>query len=148
MKKIMTSRFGEIEAAEDAVIHFAAGIPAFEEEHEFLIIPYEEDSPYVFLQSVRTPELAFLMTMPLAFFPDYEFTIDDEVEQELELTSPEEVLIYAVLTLSGTEIRDLTANLIAPIVINAKTRKGKQIVLDRSSYTTKHRLFPAEKEDR
>ena len=50
MKKIMTSRFGEIEAAEDAVIHFAAGIPAFEEEHEFLIIPYEEDSPYVFLQ--------------------------------------------------------------------------------------------------
>ncbi|WP_313990650.1 flagellar assembly protein FliW [uncultured Selenomonas sp.] len=148
MKKIMTSRFGEIEAAEDAVIHFAAGIPAFEEEHEFLIIPYEEDSPYVFLQSVRTPELAFLMTMPLAFFPDYEFTIDDEVEQELGFTSPEEVLIYAVLTLSGTEIRDLTANLIAPIVINAKTRKGKQIVLDRSSYTTKHRLFPAEKEDR
>lgn len=148
MKKIMTSRFGEIEAAEDAVIHFAAGIPAFEEEHEFLIIPYEEDSPYVFLQSVKTPELAFLMTMPLAFFPDYEFTIDDEVEQELGLTSPEEVLIYAVLTLSGTEIRDLTANLIAPIVINAKTRKGKQIVLDRSSYTTKHRLFPAEKEDR
>lgn len=148
MKKIMTSRFGEIEAAEDAVIHFAAGIPAFEEEHEFLIIPYEEDSPYVFLQSVKTPELAFLMTMPLAFFPDYEFTIDDEVEQELGFTSPEEVLIYAVLTLSGTEIRDLTANLIAPIVINAKTRKGKQIVLDRSSYTTKHRLFPAEKEDR
>ena len=148
MKKIMTSRFGEIEAAEDAVIHFAAGIPAFEEEHEFLIIPYEEDSPYVFLQSVKTPELAFLMTMPLAFFPDYEFTIDDEVEQELGLTSPEEVLIYAVLTLSGTEIRDLTANLIAPIVINAKTRKGKQIVLDRSSYTTKHRLFPAEKEGR
>ena len=148
MKKIMTSRFGEIEAAEDAVIHFAAGIPAFEEEHEFLIIPYEEDSPYVFLQSVKTPELAFLMTMPLAFFPDYEFTIDDEVEQELGFTSPEEVLIYAVLTLSGTEIRDLTANLIAPIVINAKTRKGKQIVLDRSSNTTKHRLFPAEKEDR
>ena len=37
--KIMTSRFGEIEVAEDAVIHFAAGIPAFEKEHEFLIIP-------------------------------------------------------------------------------------------------------------
>ena len=137
MKKIMTSRFGEIEAAEESIIHFAAGLPA-----------YEEDSPYVFLQSVRTPDLAFLMTMPLAFFPDYEFTIDDDVEKELGFTSPEEVLIYAILTLSGKEIRDLTANLMAPIVINAVTRRAKQIVLDRSPYTTKHRLFPAEKEAR
>ena len=88
------------------------------------------------------------MTMPLTFFPDYEFTIDDDVERELELTSPDDVLIYTVLTLSGKEIRDLTANLIAPIVINAKTRKGKQIVLDRSPYTTKHRLFPADPEEK
>ena len=88
------------------------------------------------------------MTMPLTFFSDYEFTIDDEVEAELGLTSPEEVLIYAILTLSGKEIHDLTANLMAPIVINATTRQAKQIVLDRSAYTTKHRLFPAEKEDR
>ena len=148
MKKIMTSRFGEIEAADESIIHFAAGIPAFEEEREFILIPYEEDSPYVFLQSVRTPELAFLMTMPLTFFQDYEFTIDDDVEAELGLTSPEEVVIYAILTLAGNEIRDLTANLMAPIVINAKTRRGKQIVRDRSPYTTKHRLFPAEKEGR
>ena len=144
--KIMTSRFGEIEVAEDAVIHFAAGIPAFEEAHEFLIIPYGDDSPYSFLQSVKTPDLAFLMTMPHTFFPDYEVTIDDDVEHELALTSPDDVLIYTVLTLSGKEIRDLTANLIAPIVINARTRKGKQIVLDRSPYTTKHRLFPADQE--
>ena len=148
MSKIMTSRFGEIEAAEESIIQFAAGIPAFEEEREFLIIPYEEGSPYVFLQSVKTPELAFLMTMPLIFFPDYEFTIDDDVEKELELTSPEDVLIYAILTLDGKEIRDLTANLMAPIVINAKTRKAKQIVLDHSPYTTKHRLFPADEEDK
>ena len=80
MSKIMTSRFGEIEAAEESIIQFAAGIPAFEEEREFIIIPYEEGSPYVFMQSVKTPELAFLMTMPLVFFPDYEFTIDDDVE--------------------------------------------------------------------
>ena len=148
MKKIMTSRFGEIDVEDDAVIHFSAGIPAFEEEHEFLIIPYGADGTYVFLQSVKTPDLAFLMTMPLTFFPDYEFTIDDDVERELELTSPDDVLIYTVLTLSGKEIRDLTANLIAPIVINAKTRKGKQIVLDRSPYTTKHRLFPADPEEK
>ena len=126
--KIMTSRFGEIEVAEDAVIHFAAGIPAFEKEHEFLIIPYGDDSPYSFLQSVKTPDLAFLMAMPHTFFPDYEVTIDDDVERELALNSPDDVLIYAVLTLS--------------------TRRAKQIVLDRSPYTTKHRLFPQDQEEK
>ena len=40
MKKFMTTRFGEIEAEEDAIITFESGIPAFEEEREFLIIPY------------------------------------------------------------------------------------------------------------
>ncbi|EKU71297.1 flagellar assembly protein FliW [Selenomonas sp. F0473] len=148
MKKFMTSRFGEIETDDDAIIFFAAGIPAFEEEREFLIIPYEEGSPYVFLQSLRTPDLAFLMTMPLIFFPDYEFTIDDDVEKELGLTSPDQVLIYAILTLSGKEIRDLTANLMAPIIINTATRRAKQIVLESSPYTTKHRLFPENKEDK
>ena len=53
-----------------------------------------------------------------------------------------------MLTLSGSNICDLTANLIAPIVINARTRKGKQIVLDRSPYTTKHRLFPQDQEEK
>ena len=70
------------------------------------------------------------------------------MERELALNSPDDVLIYAVLTLSGSNIRDLTANLIAPIVINARTRKGKQIVLDRSPYTTKHRLFPQDQEEK
>ena len=88
------------------------------------------------------------MAMPHTFFPDYEVTIDDDVERELALNSPDDVLIYAVLTLSGSNIRDLTANLIAPIVINARTRKGKQIVLDRSPYTTKHRLFPQDQEEK
>ena len=148
MRKFMTSRFGEIEAEEDKIIHFAEGLPAFEDERDFLIIPYEEGSPYMFLQSLQTPDLAFLMTVPFIFFPDYEFTIEDDVEQELALTSPEDVLIYTILTLSGQDIRDLTANLMAPVVINAKTRKAKQVVLDKGSYTTKHRLFPADTEDK
>ena len=86
MKKVNTLRFGEVEVAEDKIVHFADGIPAFEDEHEFVIVPYDEESPYVFLQSLATPDLAFLMTMPFVFFPDYEFEIDDENQNKLELT--------------------------------------------------------------
>ena len=70
MRTINTARFGEIEIEEEKIIMFSAGIPAFEEEQEFVIIPYDEESPFVFLQSLKTEELAFLMTSPFVFFPE------------------------------------------------------------------------------
>ena len=69
MRKIKTTRFGEIEEDEGKIVRFAAGLPAFEDEHEFIIVPYDEESPYVFLQSATTPDLAFLMTIPLLRVP-------------------------------------------------------------------------------
>ena len=105
MRKITTTRFGEIEEDEGKIVHFAAGLPAFEDEHEFIIVPYDEESPYVFLQSAATPDLAFLMTIP------------------------------------GSDIREMTANLLAPVVINSRTNEGCQVVLDKSDYRTKHKLF-------
>lgn len=148
MKKVNTLRFGEIEVAEDKVVHFEDGIPAFEDEHEFLIVPYDEESPYVFLQSLTTPELAFLMTMPFVFFPDYEFEIDDETQKKLGITSQEEMLIYSLLTIPGGKVAEMTANLMAPVIINRTNMQARQLVLDKSRYTTKHRLFPENKEDK
>ena len=148
MKKVNTLRFGEIEVEEDKIVHFEHGIPAFDEEHEFLIIPYDEESPYVFLQSLNTPDLAFLMTMPFVFFPDYEFEIDDETQARLGITKQEDMLVYTLLTISGGRVQDMTANLMAPVLINAQNMQAVQLVLDKSRYTTKHRLFPEKKEDK
>ena len=38
MKKIKTLRFGEIEEDENKIVRFAQGMPAFEGEHEFILI--------------------------------------------------------------------------------------------------------------
>lgn len=148
MKKVNTLRFGEIEIDEEKIVHFEDGIPAFEEEHEFVIIPYDDESPYVFLQSLATPDLAFLMTMPFVFFPEYEFELDDESQAKLGIQEQEEMLIYSLLTIPGGKVSDMTANLMAPVVINTTNMQARQIVLDKSRYTTKHRLFPETKEDK
>lgn len=146
MRKVNTVRFGEIEVDESKVVHFPQGIPAFEEEQEFLIVPYDEASPYVFLQSIATPDLAFLMTIPFVFFSDYEFEIDDESLARLGITRQEDLLIYVILTLPGGRVQNMTANLMAPIVINTANMQARQVVLDKSRYNTKHRLFPEKKE--
>ena len=147
MKTIHTVRFGDFEVEEKSIVHFAQGIPAFEDEYEFVIIPYDEESPYVFLQSLQTPDLAFLMTSPYLFFKDYEFEIDDATEKKLGLEKPEDVAVYVLLTIPGGSIKDMTANLMAPVIINKNTMQAKQVVLEKSPYTTKHRLFPAKEEN-
>ena len=141
MKTIHTVRFGGFEVEEKSIVHFAQGIPAFEDEHEFVLIPYDAESPYLFLQSCQTPDLAFLMTSPYLFFKDYEFEIDDATEKKLGLQSPEDVAVYVLLTIPGGSIKDMTANLMAPVIINQNTLDAVQLVLEKSPYQTKHRLF-------
>ncbi|MBR0102593.1 MAG: flagellar assembly protein FliW [Selenomonadaceae bacterium] len=142
MRKIYTSRFGEIEVDEAKIVHFKDGIPAFEDEHEFIILPYEEESPYYFMQSLRSPDLAFLLTIPFLFFNDYSFEIDDETIKELDIKNQDDVFYYSMITIPNGSVRYMTANLLAPIVINGENMKAKQVVLEKSNYTTKHRLFP------
>ena len=142
MRKINTIRFGEIEVNEDKIVHFRHGIPAFEDEHEFVIIPYDEESPYYFMQSLKSPELAFLITTPFIFFPDYSIEVDDETMHELKIQNSEDVLLYSIITIPNGSIRYMTANLLAPLVINTENMQAKQLVMEKTRYNTKHRLFP------
>ena len=148
MKKINTLRFGELEIEEQDVVRFADGIPAFEDEHEFVVLPYEEGTPYMFLQSMATPELAFLMTDPFVFFPDYSFELDDENMDKLEIKTMDDVLVCTLISIPRSGVADMTTNLLAPVVINRHTMQAKQIVLEKTQYTTKHRLFPEKKGDK
>lgn len=142
MRKVNTDRFGEIEVDENRIIHFKDGIPAFEDEHEFIILPYDEESPYYFMQSLNKPSLAFLLTIPEIFFPDYSAEIDDDTVAELDIKNIEKVLVYTMITIPNGSVRYMTANLLAPLVINIENMQAKQIVMEKSNYTTKHRLFP------
>ena len=146
MRKVDTVRFGEIDVEEDKVVHFEQGIPAFEDEHEFIVIPYDAESPYYFMQSLSTPDLAFLLTVPFVFFPEYEFELDDISLKELGIKHQEEVLLYVLITIPGGKVEDMTANLMAPVVINTTNMQARQVVLERSGYTTRHRLFPKKEE--
>ena len=148
MRKINTLRFGELEIEEQDVVRFADGIPAFEDEHEFVVLPYEEGTPYMFLQSMMTPELAFLMTDPFVFFPDYSFELDDENMEKLAINSMDDMLVCTLISVPRSGVADMTTNLLAPVVINRHTMQARQIVLEKTQYTTKHRLFPEKKGDK
>ena len=138
---IKTTRFGEIEINDDKIIEFEQGIPGFDEEKQIVIIPYDEKSPFLFMQSVKQEDLAFLIINPFLIFADYEFEIDDASIEDLTVKQSEDLLIYTIITMNEGDIKKMTTNLVAPIVINKENNKAKQVVLEKSKYNTKHKLF-------
>lgn len=138
---VASTRFGELEVSESDIIRFPHGVPGFLDEKAFIYLVYQPDSPFSFLQSVDNPDLTFLLTDPFAFFNDYEFALDDGLAQELNLSKENPPQIFNIVTHKG-ELQDMTVNLLAPIIINARDHIGVQIILEKSDYPTRHKLFP------
>ena len=85
------------------------------------------------LRSLEHPELRFLVAVPGAFFPEYEVELDAQACDELGLTDAGDALVLVVLTV-GADPSTTTANLLAPVVINARTRSAAQVILSGSDW--------------
>jgi flagellar assembly factor FliW len=138
--KLCTKYHGEIEINEKDIFHFEYGIPGFLDEKKFVLLQLE-DTPFVILQSVKTPALGFAMIDPFIYFKDYDFELDEQSVTQLQLSSEKEVAVYVILTVADP-FEQTTANLQAPIVLNYEKKLGKQVILTNTPYITKHRLFP------
>jgi len=137
--KLQTTRFGEIEIDDEKVVYFPDGLIGFEECKQYFVLYREENSCVWWLQSVERPEVAFIVTDPLNFMPDYEpvLTRDDmETLQAKELTD----LDFSVILVVPEDPRGMTANLLGPIVINSLKRVGIQAVIRDNRYSTRFRV--------
>lgn len=138
--KLDTKYHGEVHIEESEIITFANGIPGFVEEKTFVILPFGDDTGISILQSVENSQLAFVVTNPFFFFTEYDFALDDQVVEHLQLESENDVTTFVILTV-GDPFEKTTANLQAPVVINNKKQLGKQVILTNTSYQTKHKIF-------
>lgn len=129
--KIQTKYFGEIDIDEKNIINFKQGIPGFEEYKKYAILDIEGKNDLKCFQSIDESEICLLTVIPWEYFMDYEIQLSDEELQELGLIKPDDVAVYNVLSVRKDQI---TANLVAPIVINVLNGMGKQIILSNTKY--------------
>lgn len=137
---IESVKLGQLSVDDDQIISFPKGLPGFPNEKSFALVPYSPDSPFCFLQSTIERNLTFLVVDPFSFFTDYEFHLDDQATEELKLSSEYPPQILNVVTVPE-KVEEMTANLLAPIIINPQKHIAQQIVLEKVAYITKHRLF-------
>ena len=138
MPEIDTRQFGTITYTSDRVVHFAAGLPGFEECRDFLLHEEPTMAPFVFLQSLDDSNLSFV-TLPVErIVENYELTLSRDDLAQLDAPSlppPDDVVCLAVLQLQSG---GATANLAAPIVIRPAARRGTQAIRQDRRYSTTH----------
>lgn len=142
MVKLETQRFGEIEFEDQAVITFEEGLPGFEHLTKFIVYKPSEDMPFSFLQSIEAGELAFIVVSPFLFYPQYEFEISEQFKQELSIRDEQDVMVWSIVSIRDS-LESATINLLAPVILNARERLGKQIILQGTDYQIRHALVPA-----
>lgn len=143
MPRCESTQFGPIDYDEAAVVHFPAGLPAFEGETRFLLIEQTETAPVVFLQSLATATLVFICLPARLVDPAFQLQLTDEERTVLGLAATNaagdaapvegrDLISLAILTIRAGE--RVTANLLAPVVIGAATRRALQVVQPESGY--------------
>lgn len=138
--KLQTKYFGEIDYEREDVLSFPAGLFGFEDEKEFLLLPFEGSGETMLcFQSVQTPALAFVSMNPFALMPEYEPVLQANELAGLGVGESTELAFY-VLCVVKNPVADSTVNLKCPVAINPDTRTARQVILDTDRYEMRHPL--------
>jgi flagellar assembly factor FliW len=132
-------RFGEVTVSEADLLHFP-GLPGFPNARRFVVMEHDRDTFFAWLVSVDDPDLALAIADPWQFFPEYDPPVELRHLNALGVEGPKDLEIMTVATFSGESAR---LNLVAPLLINPRNRRGVQVIFDRSSLSTREEIRPA-----
>ena len=145
--EINAKYFGQVSYDKNEAIHIINGLIGFEAYTEYLPIPFHEDSDsLISLQSLEDETLSFILMNPFGILADYSPSLSDEELKELDAEASEDLSYYVVCVMRDS-VAESTVNLKAPLVVNARTRQARQIILDQSEYTFRHVLGDMIKEE-
>lgn len=137
--RIRTKFFGEIELTFEQRWHFPKGIPGFEDEKEFALLPIENNTIFQVLQSVNVSDIALIVANPYLLVEDYSFDIDESTIELLDIVKESDLFVLGVLSLKEP-FEKSTINLQAPIVFQIATKKAKQMILNDNMFSIRHEI--------
>ena len=124
------------------IISFPRGLVGFADWRRFLLLEDPDEAPVAILQCVDDTDVSFLVTDPSYVTPDYDLELAPEDIRELGLTNAERARSVCILTVRQGPVT-VTANLLAPIVINSDTLVARQVIMESTHYSTRHPVLVA-----
>lgn len=137
--QVRSRRFGTLDVPRESILHLPQGMIGFPNNRRWVILDHRPGSPFKWLMSVEDPELAFAVANPGELVAEYQPPI--ELAARLLGTDPAEIALFVVVTIPSDPTR-MTVNLMAPVVVDLRTRRARQIVLDDSRCPPDHLVVP------
>ncbi len=127
-------RFGACTYRESEVLTFPWGLPGFGSLRQFVALSLEGQERFVWLQSLDDLSIALPTADPWQIFDDYAPQLPPYATSSLDLQRPEDFATLCVVVVSAGAA-EITMNLLAPIVVNLRTRTGRQVTLETGGYS-------------
>jgi len=137
--KVCSQRFGDIAVPGDKVFEFTDGLVGLPGCRRFVIMDHQASSPFKWMVCLDNPDLGFAVVNPEDFIPDYKLSLDGAA-QELDIKDGNDVAVFTIVTIP-TDPSKMTIDLMAPVVVNLRTRKAKQLVMEDSAYSASYPLL-------
>ncbi len=129
-------RFGECTFAKADVIEFPWGLPGFPNLRNWLALTVESQGNFVWFQSIDDVNVALPSADPYFMFEDYDPKLPAYAAAALEITSPSDFALLCVVVVTDNA-DEMTMNLFAPVVVNLRTRRARQVVLENSGFSVR-----------
>ena len=124
---VVSSRFGELDVPVDRVLHFPQGLIGFPRARRFVILDHRPGSPFKWMLCLEEPDVAFAVVEPATLVPAYEPPL--ELAARTLGVDPADVVLFVIVTIPPDPTA-MTVNLMAPVVVDLRTRRSRQLVLE------------------
>lgn len=135
---VATRPFGPITVDEAQRFDFPEGIPGFNYVHSFVFLQ-EEGTPFLWMQALEEPSLAFVVIEPESFMKNYELSIAQSELEAIGVADINDIKVLLIVTIPDNP-SDMTANLQGPVLLNMKNRNGRQAISQNDKYRVRHRI--------
>jgi flagellar assembly factor FliW len=138
--KIYSRQLGEIESVSPLIVHLPEGLIGYEAHQSYYLFSLDDYLPFRWLVSTADHDLCFAVADPGYFIDEtYPLTLGSSDAELLDLRATDPLEVYAVLSPDegGTGI---TANLKGPLVINARNKLARQVLLYSSRLSVRQPL--------
>jgi len=133
--KTINCRFGEIDFDPANTLKTPRGFIGFEDLRDFIVMPKRNEGPLFWIQSADDPAIAFLLTDPTQFFPEYQVGPDKEESALLDIGPNDSCFVLSVVTVHPDQT--ITLNLAAPVLFAPETNNAVQVILEGATYQTR-----------
>ena len=142
--KVTTRLFGDIDIAEDKIIHMEGGIVGFPDLKQFTLIYDKEKGDdhdtIMWFQSLDEPQFALPVLVPTSILPEYNPIVNDELLAPLGELNDDN--LYCLVTVKvPSDLTKMTINQKAPIIINTDTMKGAQLIVENEDYEVRFPIY-------